>query len=200
MDRRTIKLMILAAAACCIGQGAFAQSAPSADDITNALAAPSKAGGASRGFRMNRDNTAAAPDTTPAPGTPKSYGTTSHREPTAPERREIGVPLLFDTDSATLKPESTPLLASIAKALQSPKLSGTKILIEGHTDASGGAAHNLALSQARAEAVKAALVQDGGVDASRLSVIGKGQTGLANPASPLAAENRRVVLVNLSPE
>ncbi len=110
------------------------------------------------------------------------------------------MPLLFDTNSANLKPESTPILTSIAKALQSPKLSGTKILIEGHTDTSGGAAHNLALSQARAEAVKTALVQDGGIDASRLSVVGKGQTGLANPASPLAPENRRVVLVNLSPE
>jgi adhesin transport system outer membrane protein len=193
-----MKLMILAVVSCCIGQGAWAQSAPSADDITNALAAP---GGASRGFRVNRDNTAAAPeDSAPSATTPKSHGSAAHRPPSAPARREIGVALLFDTDSANLKPESAPILASIAKALQSPKLTGAKILIEGHTDTSGGAAHNLALSQARAEAVKAALVQDGGVDASRLSVVGKGQAGLANPASPLAAENRRVVLVNLSSE
>jgi adhesin transport system outer membrane protein len=194
-----MKFLSLAAVSCCIGQGAFAQSAPSADDITNALAAP---GGAARGFHMNRNDTTAAPeDTTPSGPVPKSHGTAAHRPPpSVPERREIGVPLLFDTNSANLKPESTPILTSIAKALQSPKLSGTKILIEGHTDTSGGAAHNLALSQARAEAVKTALVQDGGIDASRLSVVGKGQTGLANPASPLAPENRRVVLVNLSPE
>jgi outer membrane protein OmpA-like peptidoglycan-associated protein len=70
-------------------------------------------------------------------------------------------------------------------------------LLEGHTDASGQAEANLELSQQRADAVRDYLVREGGVPGDQLSTIGKGQTEPANPNNPLAAENRRVVLVNL---
>ena len=172
-------------------QGAAAQPAPSSDDMIKALTAPG-ASGTSRGFRLNHGATppAAAEDQSGRP-----HGATLRHASSA--HREIGVPLLFDVDSATMKPDSAPMLASIVKALQSPQLADTHILLEGHTDASGNPAHNLVLSQQRADAVRAALVQDG-VDAARLSTKGKGQSEPANPANPLAAENRRVVLVNPS--
>jgi OOP family OmpA-OmpF porin len=52
--------------------------------------------------------------------------------------------ILFDTDSDRLKPESAPVIQSIARGLETnPNL---KLLIEGHTDSVGSAARNLDLS------------------------------------------------------
>jgi len=71
--------------------------------------------------------------------------------------------ILFDTDSDRLKPESAPVIQSIAHGLETnPNL---RLLIEGHTDSVGNAAHNLDLSKRRAEAVKAVLVSQFKVDA-----------------------------------
>jgi outer membrane protein OmpA-like peptidoglycan-associated protein len=170
--------------------GAASQPAPpSTNDIIDALSRSTK--DTSRGFRLNQGAASPAPDTAGSGGAHRGTG-----QPRA-SRREIGVPLLFDLDSATLKPDSAPMIASMAKALNSPRLADSRILLEGHTDASGTAPHNMALSEQRAQSVKAALVQEG-VDGARLSTIGKGQSDPANPADPLAAENRRVVLVNVS--
>jgi len=71
-----------------------------------------------------------------------------------------------------------------------------KLTIEGHTDSSGAAAHNQALSEQRAASVKAYLVSQG-VDAARLSTAGFGSSHpVADNASELGrAQNRRVELV-----
>jgi outer membrane protein OmpA-like peptidoglycan-associated protein len=71
------------------------------------------------------------------------------------------------------------------------------ILIEGHTDNVGAPAANLALSEARAGAVKAALVTDFGIVADRITTKEFGDT---QPAAPNAtpegrAQNRRVEVV-----
>ncbi len=68
-----------------------------------------------------------------------------------------------------------------------------KVSIEGHTDNTGKADKNLALSQKRVDAVKAYLVKKG-VDASRLTVQAYGDTKpAADNATPAGrAENRRV--------
>ena len=82
--------------------------------------------------------------------------------------------ILFDTGKATIKPESAGALAVIADALKSD---GTlKVEIQGHTDNVGAAAANLKLSQDRAAAVKAYLVQTGGIAAGRLTTAGLGDT------------------------
>jgi outer membrane protein OmpA-like peptidoglycan-associated protein len=67
----------------------------------------------------------------------------------------------------------------------------TTIRVEGHTDASGSAEYNQALSERRALTVKNALVQRG-VDGARLNTVGYGKT---RPVSNNDADNRRVVLV-----
>jgi outer membrane protein OmpA-like peptidoglycan-associated protein len=67
----------------------------------------------------------------------------------------------------------------------------TTIRVEGHTDASGSAEYNQALSERRALTVKNALVQRG-VDGARMDTVGYGKT---RPVSANAADNRRVVLV-----
>ena len=66
-------------------------------------------------------------------------------------------------------------------------------MIEGHTDSDGGANTNLALSQARAEAVEQALI-DRGVDGDVLDPVGFGETQPIAPNDTDAnkALNRRV--------
>lgn len=105
--------------------------------------------------------------------------------------------ILFDTGSATLRPESTPTLADIADALRSR--ADLRLRIEGHTDNVGNSATNLALSEQRAQAVVAHLVERAGVAPSRLEAAGLGDTkpSAANDTPEGRQQNRRVELVVL---
>lgn len=114
----------------------------------------------------------------------------------AAERASLSLQIQFDFNSARVKPESGQALANLATALQSKELQSAKFAIEGHTDAKGGAEYNQRLSQQRADAVREFLVSKG-VDAVRLSSAGKGASDPANKDDPLAAENRRVKIVNM---
>jgi outer membrane protein OmpA-like peptidoglycan-associated protein len=112
------------------------------------------------------------------------------------EAPNVDVQILFAFDSAEVLPEARPGLDELGKALSDPKLKGASFLIAGHTDAKGSSEYNLALSQRRAESVKAFLVATYHVDGGRLAVIGFGEEQLKNPDDPLADENRRVQIVN----
>ena len=103
--------------------------------------------------------------------------------------------ILFDTGQATIKPESAGVLAVIADVLKGDET--LKIEIQGHTDNVGAAAANLALSKDRAAAVKAYLVQTGGVAAGRLTTAGLGDTRPIgdNKTEEGRGQNRRVELV-----
>jgi OmpA-OmpF porin, OOP family len=101
----------------------------------------------------------------------------------------------FDTGSDRLRPESTPTLKEIGAMLtEHPEL---RLTIEGHTDNTGSAPANLALSQQRADAVRAHLISAHGIAPDRLEAKGLGQ---ANPVAPNTTvegrqQNRRVELV-----
>ena len=103
--------------------------------------------------------------------------------------------ILFETGKADLKPESTPVLKEIAATLK--EHGDLKVLIEGHTDNVGSAASNLTLSEARAAAVKTALVSRFGADANRITTKGLGDTKAAMPNTTAEgrAQNRRVEVV-----
>lgn len=100
----------------------------------------------------------------------------------------------FDTDKSTLKPDGKEAVAEIAKVLKND--SNLKLDINGYTDNSGDAAHNLQLSKGRANSVIAELASLG-IDKSRLSGNGFGAENpiASNDSEDGKAQNRRVELV-----
>ena len=103
--------------------------------------------------------------------------------------------LVFDFDSAALKPNSRPTLDEIARLLiNQPDL---RLSIVGHTDNQGSPDYNLGLSERRAQSVVTSLTSDYGVAADRLSASGAGLTRpvTSNETEEGRAKNRRVELV-----
>ena len=108
------------------------------------------------------------------------------------ERVTIADKIFFDVNKATIKAESFSLLDEVAQVLLDyPEIAGLRV--EGHTDQRGPADTNRRLSQARAESVRAYLV-DKGVEAGRLTAEGFGEDRPLDPADNRAAwdQNRRV--------
>lgn len=62
--------------------------------------------------------------------------------------------------------------------------------IEGHTSATGSAAYNLKLSEKRADAIKAVLVENYGIDGDRIQTVGYGETRLLDTSNTAAAHNK----------
>ncbi|MBA3949546.1 MAG: OmpA family protein, partial [Acidobacteria bacterium] len=103
--------------------------------------------------------------------------------------------IYFDFGSDVLRAESEAALKQIADALGANR--EWRVRLEGHTDSIGTAERNQALSEARAAAVKGALVSRFDVAADRLSTAGHGAARPKAPNDTLVgrARNRRVELV-----
>ena len=103
----------------------------------------------------------------------------------------------FVTDSSEITPQGQLVLDSLVAGLQ--RRAGTKLEIRGHTDSVGSDAYNLALSQRRADSVKAYLVSKG-LNAADLSTIGLGEMQhiATNDTAEGREQNRRVTLQALS--
>jgi outer membrane protein OmpA-like peptidoglycan-associated protein len=122
----------------------------------------------------------------------------------APRSVEPGLPtavvkILFAFNSATISLESTPVLNAIGTALQSPYLAHDHIRLEGHTDNVGSDTVNIKLSARRAQSVKEYLTNNFGIDAERLTAVGRGKSEPIAPNNTPAGQqkNRRVEIVNL---
>jgi OOP family OmpA-OmpF porin len=98
--------------------------------------------------------------------------------------------VLFDFDSSELKPETAVMLRELGQVL-----SGSA-RIEGHASSEGSASYNLALSERRARAVGAMLIE-GGMRAGAMRLVGLGASDpVASNDTPEGREqNRRVVIV-----
>ncbi|MGN6417888.1 MAG: OmpA family protein, partial [Pseudobacter sp.] len=105
--------------------------------------------------------------------------------------------ILFDLNSATIRPESNSVLKEIAIVMNENE--GVKIKIVGHTSSDGDDAANLELSKKRAAAIKDALVKDHKIDESRIQTEGKGETQPVgdNKTKEGQAQNRRVEFIKL---
>jgi outer membrane protein OmpA-like peptidoglycan-associated protein len=104
-------------------------------------------------------------------------------------------PVYFRNDKAVIERASFTLLGEVSKVLlKHPELA--RVRVEGHTDGNGNRAHNVDLSQRRAEAVMEFLVRQG-VPAARLEARGFGpDRPIADNKTPKGrAANRRVVFV-----
>jgi len=106
--------------------------------------------------------------------------------------------ILFDTDKATLKPDSEPTLNEIAKLLADN--ADLKVVIVGHTDNVGAFDYNTDLSKKRASAVVSALTKRFQVAPGRLKSAGVGMVApvAANTSDDGRAKNRRVEVVRLN--
>lgn len=103
--------------------------------------------------------------------------------------------IYFDTDKATLKTESTPTLAEMAKWLKANATA--KVFVVGHTDMQGSYKRNQKLSFDRAASVITALTRDHGIKAERLTAEGVGPLApvASNAGEAGRAKNRRVEMV-----
>lgn len=111
-----------------------------------------------------------------------------------PERISIPTEVLFGFDSDTLGAGAPAELDRVVSLLATR--GRYQLSIEGHTDDTGDDAYNLALSERRAQAVRAYLAAHG-IDAGRIAARGLGET---RPAAPNDSDegrrkNRRVEIV-----
>lgn len=107
---------------------------------------------------------------------------------------KVALQVNFATDRTEILPESQPQIDQVVELLQQdPQLN---LGVEGHTDDTGDAGHNLRLSEGRSNAVVKALVARG-IDAARLTSAGFGSTRPVadNGSEEGKARNRRVELV-----
>lgn len=167
---------------------AFAQSSqshrPSTDEIVERLSLHPPAFGPLRG---------------PPSTHPKGIAVEAGANSDTPTEAFVDLEVNFEFNSAVLTPDAKIMLDRLGHALNTNALKGSRMQIQGHTDAVGDDESNLVLSQSRANMAAQYLVNYHNINPSRLEVIGYGKTRLANPSNPLAGENRRVKVVNLGP-
>jgi outer membrane protein OmpA-like peptidoglycan-associated protein len=105
------------------------------------------------------------------------------------------VGLQFESGSADIDTGNQQLLDKIERAIDIyPRC---EVVVEGHTDSSGGDALNTRLSQERAESVRTFLTVNGHIPGYRISAVGYGDTRpIANNKTKAGRDrNRRIDLL-----
>ncbi len=109
--------------------------------------------------------------------------------------------ITFASGSAAITPEQANALADLGAVMQDmlDKNAAEMFLIEGHTDATGAAALNLALSDRRAESVALALSEYFAIPPENMIVQGYGETELRIKTQASEPQNRRVAVRVITP-
>ena len=163
--------------------------------------------GRTRGIRLPSDGSAPAAPPAPPPAGQERVAAPMGK-PAAPARRPAEaadtspaatLTVLFASGSAVLTPEAARSIDPLGQALTSSTLAPYRFRIEGHTDRVGSRETNQQLSEARAQAVRAYLIQRFGVQPGRLDAVGLGedQPVVPTPDETPERRNRRVMIVNL---
>jgi outer membrane protein OmpA-like peptidoglycan-associated protein len=102
--------------------------------------------------------------------------------------------VLFQTNSSFLSAAAKTELDKFVEMIKSDKIS--KLVVNGHTDATGTAEYNLGLSEKRAQSVKTYLVSKG-ISSNRISTHGYGITKPIAPNNTVEGrgKNRRVEII-----
>lgn len=149
--------------------------------------------GGEGGGEVGGDAPGAAPELAPAPVAPSVPGSLAAAlEATG---RAVLDDLSFETGSSRLAAGPFPSLAELAAWLAADP--GRKVTLVGHTDASGALEPNVALSRARARAVRQALIAEHGADPAQVEADGVGYLMPldTNRTEEGRAANRRVEAV-----
>jgi outer membrane protein OmpA-like peptidoglycan-associated protein len=102
--------------------------------------------------------------------------------------------VLFDVDSAVIRPEGDSALNQVAGVLA--EYEKTAVIVQGHTDATGSESHNQDLSERRATAARNHLIAQG-VASARVEAIGfgEGHPVASNDTADGRQRNRRVEIL-----
>ncbi|WAJ29797.1 OmpA family protein [Antarcticirhabdus aurantiaca] len=133
--------------------------------------------------RLTDEEKAFAPKSAPAPAPPEPEPLAEGlavTEEAGGVRYTLSADILFDFDAATLRPKAREALAALSADARRRFPSAT-FLVEGHTDAKGSDAYNQALSERRAESVKAFLTDAESFSAADIETTGLGES---RPAAP----------------
>ncbi|MEY3261613.1 MAG: outer membrane protein OmpA [Polynucleobacter sp.] len=190
---KTLKLIL--AAVITISAGSAMAQPKNVDNWVNSTGTPWRNGD---GTLCWRDAT-----WTPATAAPNCDGWLAPKPAAAPaaavskvaqKKITLQADTLFDFDKSNLKSEGVATLNKLAQDIKKMKLE--VVIIVGYTDSVGTDAYNIALGQRRANAVKAFLTNDGGVEATRVYTESKGKADpvASNATAEGRAKNRRAVI------
>ena len=191
---KTLKLML--AAVITISAGSVMAQPKNVDNWVNSTGTPWR----------NGDGTLCWRDAawTPATAAPNCDGWLAPKPAAAPakpapskvtqKKVTLQADTLFDFDKSNLKSEGVATLNKLAQDIRKMKLE--VVIIVGYTDSVGTDAYNIALGQRRANAVKAFLTNDGGVEPTRVYTESKGKADpvASNATAEGRAKNRRAVI------
>jgi outer membrane protein OmpA-like peptidoglycan-associated protein len=110
-------------------------------------------------------------------------------------------PITFETNRANVRPSEAPKLAQVGRLIERLIAEDPRevFLVEGHTDATGPASYNLALSDRRAESVALALTEFFDIPPENLIIQGFGERHLRIPTAAAEERNRRVAIRRITP-
>ncbi|MDF3416612.1 OmpA family protein [Sulfitobacter sp. M57] len=176
---RTLTVATMAATLALIGQSAVAQSSLTADEIKDA-------------FNKQKTRGLVIVPAGDAAQQPEAQAEVAKKEDyVAVEKADqVNVKISFDFDSAALRDDEKPKLASLCEAMKSVDVAVFQII--GHTDSSGSASYNENLSLLRAQEVKRHMVASCGIGENRLQAIGMGESAPFDADDPRSDANRRV--------